>query len=519
METKDCSKRINIRFNEQISPTFFSFLNYLNYKNKGEVSFILLLFLFPLLVFSQTNTKLLSEIENLKADDAMKHAVWSICVIPVNKDTVLYQYNSKISLIPASTMKIATTGAALSILGKDFTFETKIEYDGKYDSVSGTINGNLYITGGGDPTLESEYFKRKGDSSSVVIRWAKILRSKGIKKITGAVIADASIFDENMTPDEWIWADMGNYYGAGACGLSYKDNKYSLYFNSGEAGTNTTILKTLPVISGMHVNNKVVAGGTDDNAYIFGAPYDNYRFVSGTIPANRTNYKVEGAIPDPALFCAEKLTIALKSVKIDVAEKPTTVRSLKQSQTNSAGKKNTLYVQHSPSLDSIVHLTNLRSINLFAESMLKYISYKKSGYGTEVDGITIIIDYWKKQGVDVSGLFMTDGCGLARANVITTKTQTEMLKVMAKDKNFNTFYNSLPVAGKSGSLGGLCEGTLAENNLHAKSGYMTRARGYAGYVKNKKGELLCFSLLTNNYDCSPTEMKKKLEKLLIALAE
>jgi D-alanyl-D-alanine carboxypeptidase/D-alanyl-D-alanine-endopeptidase (penicillin-binding protein 4) len=68
-------------------------------------------------------------------------------------------------------------------------------------------------------------------------------------------------------------------------------------------------------------------------------------------------------------------------------------------------------------------------------------------------------------------------------------------------------------------LGGLCDGTFAENNLRAKSGYITRARGYAGYVKNRKGELLCFSVLANNYECSPTEMKKKLEKILVAIAE
>src|ERR1043165_2686722 len=113
---------------------------------------------------------------------------------------------------------------------------------------------------------------------------------------------------------------------------------------------------------------------------------------------------------------------------------------------------------------------------------------------------------------------MNDGSGLARANVITTKTQAEILRMMSRDKNFSAFYNSLPVAGRSGSLGGLCDGTIAENNLRAKSGYITRARGYTGYVKNKKGELLCFSVLANNYECSPTEMKLKLEKILVAIA-
>jgi D-alanyl-D-alanine carboxypeptidase/D-alanyl-D-alanine-endopeptidase (penicillin-binding protein 4) len=119
----------------------------------------------------------------------------------------------------------------------------------------------------------------------------------------------------------------------------------------------------------------------------------------------------------------------------------------------------------------------------------------------------------------VGGFTMTDGCGLSRGNVITTKTETQILVKMTKDKNFDAFYKSLPIAGKSGSLGGLCDGTFAENNLRAKSGYINMARGYTGYVKNRKGDLLCFSVLANNYECSPTEMKRKLERLLIAIAE
>lgn len=71
-----------------------------------------------------------------------------------------------------------------------------------------------------------------------------------------------------------------------------------------------------------------------------------------------------------------------------------------------------------------------------------------------------------------------------------------------------SFLKSLPVAGKSGTMSSLCVGTLAENNMQAKTGYINRARGFAGYVKTKSGKLVCFSLLANNYDCSATVMKK-----------
>ena len=469
--------------------------------------------------FSQVKSKLNAEIEKLKTDNALKHAIWSICVMPVKKDTILTEYNSNISLVPASTLKIVTTSAALTLLGNDFKFETKLQYDGVFDTLTGTINGNLYIVGGGDPTLESEYFKDEKDSLTTTDRWAELLKKKGVKKINGAVIGDASVFDDNVIPPQWIWADIGNYFGAGACGLTYHDNKYTLYFKSGATGSKAIIKKTMPFIDSLKMVNTVTAAGNDDNAFIYGAPYSYYRRVEGTIPAEQNNYEIEGSIPDPALFCAQSLERSLKTVGISIAGNATTTRVLKETNKYIETTKRLLFTNYSPTLDEIVYWTNFKSNNLYAEHLLKYIAYKKNGIGREKEGTEIITDFWKNKGVDVGGFFMNDGCGLSRSNVVTTKMETQILRAMARDKNFKIFYNSFPIAGKKGSLDNMCEGTCAKNNLVAKSGYITRARGYTGYVKNKKGEMLCFSMLANNYECTPTEMKKKFEKLMIGLAE
>jgi D-alanyl-D-alanine carboxypeptidase/D-alanyl-D-alanine-endopeptidase (penicillin-binding protein 4) len=481
--------------------------------------FILIFLLLNSFFYSQTKPNLNTEIEKLKSDDALKHAIWSICVMPVDKDTVLTEYNSSISLIPASTLKIITTGAALSTLGSDFKFETQIRYDGVFDAPSGTINGNLYIIGGGDPTLESAYFKDSKDSTSITDKWAALLKEKGIKKITGSIIGDASVFDNNTIPAQWIWADIGNYFGAGASGLTYHDNKYTLYLKSGVVGSNTTITKTLPVIDGLQFVNTVTAGGKGDNAFIYGGPYSNYRIMQGTIPANKNDYELDGSIPDPALLCAQSLEQSLKSIGISVNANATTVRVLKETNKYISTEKYLLYTNYSPTLGEIVYWTNFKSINLFAEHLLKYLAYTKNGTGTEDAGTELVVDFWKKKGIDVNGLFMNDGCGLSRSNVITTKIETEVLRLMTQDKNFQKFYDSFPVSGEKGSLEKMCEHSYAKNNLCAKSGYITRARGYAGYVKNRKGKMLCFSVLANNYDCSPVEMKNKLEKLMIAIAE
>ena len=350
-------------------------------------------------------------------------------------------------------------------------------------------------------------------------KWATQLKARGVKKIEGAVIGDASIFEDNMVPSQWIWGDMGNYFGAGACGLTYHDNKYTILFKSGNAGSPTAINKIKPNIPDLQITNDVTSGGSDDNAFIYGSIYSNYRVAQGTIPSNKNNYEVDGSIPDPALFCAQELERALKDVGITISQKANTIRTLKELSDYTVTSKKTLFTNYSPTLDKIVYWTNLKSLNLYAEHLLKYLCYKKTGIGRETEGTMIITNFWKDKGVDVSGFFMNDGCGLARANVITTKTETQVLRLMTLDKNYKAFYESLPIAGKSGSMGTLCEGTCAENNMRAKTGYITRARGYAGYVKNKKGEMLCFSLLANNYDCTPTEMKVKLEKILVAIAE
>lgn len=470
----------------------------------------------PVFSFSQTLSR---EIENLKKDVAMKHASWSVYVINSRNDSVIADYNGNTSLIPASTLKIVTTSAALGMLGSDYVFKTQIQYDGVLDTVSGVLKGNLYIVGGGDPTLESSYFKEKKDSLTTIERWALILKAKGIKKIEGAIIGDAEIFEDNLIPTQWIWGDIGNYFGAGASGLSYHDNKYIVNFKSGSLGSKTTINSIQPPVEDLQFINKVTAGGSDDSAFIYGSPYSSYRKAEGTIPPNKKNYEVEGSIPDPALACAQTLEKELKKLQVSISQKATTAKQLKENNEYTISNRKNIYTYYSPTLEKIVYWTNMKSVNLYAEHLLKFISYKKTGFGTEAKGTQIVTAYWKDRGVDVSGFTMTDGCGLARANVITTKTEAQILCKMIKDKNFDVFFKSFPVAGKSGSLGNLCEGSFAENNMRAKSGYITMARGYAGYVKNRKGDLLCFSLIANNYECSPTEMKRKLEKILIAIAD
>ncbi|MBA3665696.1 MAG: D-alanyl-D-alanine carboxypeptidase, partial [Bacteroidetes bacterium] len=182
---------------------------------------------------------------------------------------------------------------------------------------------------------------------------------------------------------------------------------------------------------------------------------------------------------------------------------------------DSTATRTTIYSYYSPPLEKIVYFTNLKSNNHYCETILRAI-----GKGSMYSGIEATKNYWQKKGLDVSELFMVDGSGLSRANTVTTNFQASLLSSIYKDSVFyKTFNNSLPIAGKSGSMSNIGKGKLIENNMRAKTGYINRARGYCGYVKSKSGKDLAFSVLFNNYSCSAKEAKVKIEKFLIELGE
>lgn len=158
----------------------------------------------------QTLTDFLTE---LKKENELINASISLSAIDVLTGTVVCEYNPKLSLTPASTMKVITTASALQLLGKDFRYETLLQYSGTFDKTTGVIDGDLYIKGSGDPSLNSEYFRKEEDTLAVPNKWATVLKEKGVKKITGQLVVDISCFEEDI-PANWVWGDMGNYFGA-----------------------------------------------------------------------------------------------------------------------------------------------------------------------------------------------------------------------------------------------------------------------------------------------------------------
>ena len=180
-------------------------------------------------------------VEDFINNPLLENANISLLVKDLSTNKTIYQFRSNNSTIPASTMKLVTTATALELLGPKFCFETKLEIDGTLNS-NGVLNGNLYIRGGGDPTLGSEHL---GDKDFLT-KWVEKIQQIGIKKINGQIIADGTLYDDLGVNPKWTWEDIGNYYAAGAYGISYMDNTYQLVLRSGAEGTTPEILRVIP---------------------------------------------------------------------------------------------------------------------------------------------------------------------------------------------------------------------------------------------------------------------------------
>lgn len=466
---------------------------------------LILFVLFPLFHFGQMNKVL----EDWKKDLDLAGSGLGFCVLDAKTRAVILEQNSQMALVPASTLKVLTTYAALSKLGQRYRFETRLFYTGTLDAASGVLDGDILILGGGDPSLQSELYNK--DNTLVTDKWAKLIKEKGIKEIRGKIIGDASYFDSNI-PGEWIWADIGNYYGAIPNGLSFMDNKFKIVFQTGVKDTEAKLLSYSPNYSTqkLEVISKVLAEGTSDQAIVYGDPKAYKKYVQGTLPPNKKHYEIEAALPDPALLCAEYLCKSLSSfgVKCNIEQAVS-----RYSYVETGENRQFLFSHFSPDLDNLVIQTNLKSNNLFCESLLRAL-----GKGDTKKGLETVADYWSQRGLDLSSLNMKDGSGLARANTCSsTLLANALAKIYNDTENYKLFLSSLPVAGKTGSMSNIGKGKWIENNLRAKTGYMERVRAYTGYVRTKTGKDLCFAILVNNYTCSPSAMKEKIERFFLAL--
>lgn len=452
--------------------------------------------------FAQTvPQKLQAAFKQFENDPQLKYAISSLYVIDAATGKVVFDKNSSVGLAPASTQKIITAATAFSVLGKDYRYKTELGYTGKIEK--NILKGDIFITGNGDPTFGSSRFDKTKDQYIFSV-FKNAIESKGIQKLEGNVFVDERKWTSHSIPDGWIWQDIGNYYGAGATALNWRENQYDIFLQSGKTiGNNVEVVKTEPKLYTTNLISelKAAAKGSGDNAYIYLPPYSNTGYIRGTIPIDEKNFSISGSLPNPPTQFVDEFAYYLNttlhfqpllagSFYSDLIEKKDIDFSTQP-----------LYTHYSPTLDSIIYWFLQKSINLYGEAMVKTLAYQTKGNGNTNDGIQIIKDFWKAKGIDANELNIGDGSGLSPQNRVTTHAQVEVLKYAKTQSWYDAYYKAFP----------------EYNGMKMKSGTIKDVKGFCGYHKAADGKEYIFSFLVNNYNGSSSALTNKMFKVLNVL--
>jgi len=451
------------------------------------------------------------KVKELQAHPLMKGASIGIVVIDSSSDSVLYEVNQDKLMVPASTLKLVSSAAALEILGPGYRFKTALAYSGQINTRTNFLEGDLLIIGGGDPALGSEYFKDFYRNPHFLDQWLQALILKGIRGINGNLCIDESAYEEQTVPSGWVWEDIGNYYGAGAGALAVYDNMFRITLQSGkEAGKPVSIIHVDPWAEELQFENYVTSSEKNsDHAYVFGSPWGNLRKIRGTIPVGRDRFPIKASLPEPGMVLGKMLKSKLERTHIPVSGE---VKKLPAGETTE-----TIDEVVSPPLSAIIKVLHHESVNLFAEHLVKQIAYEKNGLGSTREGIRIIREFWSEKGMDTGNLFMEDGSGLSRSNAVSPRHLAGILLYMKnKSPHSELFAGSLPGPGE-GTLYFFDPALFPNQSLRCKSGSMTRVRCFAGYLETVAGEELVFSIMLNNFSMEQGELIERVEDILVTL--
>lgn len=451
-------------------------------------------------------------LDSLVNDSVFRNSGIGILVSEVTSHSghVMVACNPDLSLVPASVLKIFTTATALEILGGSKSFGTHLQYSGQ---VEGRIlHGNLYIRGGGDPTFTIERSFN---------RWIEALAALGIDTVEGNIIGDARIFGRFPIPSTWTWGELNSSYAAPPSGLTINDNVYEVKSRlKNERGQAMAGDPLQAYLAHFLFHNRVTESGNGSgDIYVTGNPFDTEKYLEGTVAKGVKDFSVFGAMPDPPLAAATVFHQRLESKGIHVTGQPYNYSNIRDTAVlrTLTDQRTQIGSGFSPGVATLVHTANQESNNLYAEHLIKHIGLNRFHNGSDEAGARAIAEFWKTKGMDTGGLYLFDGCGISRYNGVTARQLVFVLHAMQRSAYAEVFYNSLPLAGVTGTLRNAFRDSPGEGHLRAKTGTMSRVKSLAGYMHTRSNRTFIFAILLNNFSAPQSDIRQKVEKFLNGL--
>lgn len=443
-----------------------------------------------------------------------ENASIGFCVKNLNGNEIA-SINKNTTLTPASTLKILTSATALEILGDKYLFPTTL-------AINANNQQQLIIHGYGDPTLGSEYIGRGPDD--FLKDWIIQIKKQIDPRQPVDILITDNYFGYNGVSSKWLKEDLGNYFASGVYGISIYDNSYRLYFNTIDTESAPQIIKTQPDMPDLIFRNTLKMNyNNEDNGYINGETFSNYRTLVGDIPAKRSSFAIKGDIPDPGLILGKILSIKLQEEGYSIGKLETSRNLYYENMYNRFSINNPeekiFYTHYSPSLKDIIRVVNERSNNHYTEHLIRTIGRTAGDRNIYTDalseGIAQTTLFWESKGINTNSLHMYDGCGLTPSDGISAEMLCDILVYMkTKSKYRDAFVESLPKAGKEGTVRNVLKGTRLEGKVIMKSGSIANVQCFAGFYTDGDKQY-AFSIMVNNYNSSRKQVVRAIENLLL----
>lgn len=449
--------------------------------------------------------------------------MWGVLALDRDGRT-LASLNQSRRMVPASNLKLITTGTALHYFGPDGRFRTRLGYTGQIKD--GVLEGDVYIIGRGDPTL--------GARDSIALEnerlfglWKNLLTAAGIRAIHGRIVGDGSAYEGNLEHRSWGYDDIGTYYGTGTSALSFYANAIDFSVRAATPGEPVQVQQTYPETPWLHFQNHSVTGpeGTGNSLYLYTTDLAPYAELRGSFATDRRPKTEHFSNKFGALTCAYYFWKNLQESGWEITggyadiDRSGYIRNSGFVPEEKAGEPVVLGETVSAPMAAIARITNVRSDNFYAEALFRAMGEDRTGVALYDSCLVAQRQVLTELGVNPDGVRQVDGSGLSRMNYVSPEWMVSYLQAMQRSPAFDAFLASLPHPGE-GTLSAFLQGVAGRERVCIKSGSMDGVLCYSGYILADDGApAVTLSIMTNHTTAAPAEVRRVLARLLKLLME
>ncbi len=458
-------------------------------------------------------------VDSLIGEPQWSNMHWGILVVEPTRGDTLYSHNAGKLFMPASNQKLLTGAVALEKLGPDYRFRTEVAVaptsTGSAPVRDGVVYGDLVVTGFGDPSVSDH---TAGSAMTPLYAIADSLRAHGITRVRGMLVGGADNLPGPQLGFGWAWDDLEYPYSAGVD---------ELLFNEG--------FTMIDVIGGATAGDAVRARSRPASSYprlIVRAETVARPAADSQRPRPRVSWDATGSVVEVTGAVAAGDSVALRltfrdqrAAYLAALEQALVARGVQveggvalddSAAVARAGAP--LFTVHSPTLTHLSPRLQKPSQNQIAEIFMRVLGLEVTGVGSADSGQAVIERQLAEWGAPEGGYVVRDGSGLSRHDYVSPEAIIHVLDAMRQSDHYGIFYHSLPIAGVDGTIAGRMKGTPAEGNVHAKTGYIDRARSLSGYVTTADGVPLLFSFLSNNWTTTVRDVERVQDAIAAHLA-